>query len=383
MLRAQRFTVTVYALAFSVGAIAGSLAAAAECTDEVRAYHYERFIGQGLFKRLHCGDGAKHMEYWAGAPCAQLEPGDQRPRSVLVIGGNTGSDCVGFLRLVSGNKSYAFHAWQKDVERELNEPYPRPACRNDEYPLRKSSGAGPTKVLCVEPQPNNAKILAKVAASSYWKASLVTIQAAALDEVPDSGTVPFTVDQVTEQSFGYEMGSIVTAATTTSSSSGGSRSAAAAPPARVEHVPATTVDALVAEHLGGVPPAILAIDTEGFDGLVLRGARTTLGSSDAPGLLEFEYHAAGPWGEMRLEQTISELDAFGYDCYWMQGPLIPLTCFDWARFADAHDWSNVVCARRADRCWATALEKAAAVTGAERETFARKYKEWCAHQNLC
>jgi len=94
---------------------------------------------------------------------------------------------------------------------------------------------------------------------------------------------------------------------------------------KVQYVPATTVDALVATHLRGRPPSVLSIDTEGFDALVLRGAAQTLASGRV-GYLEFEYHRYAPWLHMQLNATVAQLDGYGYECYWAQPVLVPLTC---------------------------------------------------------
>jgi hypothetical protein len=62
---------------------------------------------------------------------------------------------------------------------------------------------------------------------------------------------------------------------------------------------------------------------------------------------------------MHLKDTIEYLDEMGYDCYFANrnGP-IPLTCFDWKRFKDKHNWSNIICVNRLNMCWVDALEKA-------------------------
>ena len=127
---------------------------------------------------------------------------------------------------------------------------------------------------------------------------------------------------------------------------------------KVQYVPATTVDALVATHLRGRPPSVLSIDTEGFDPLVLRGAAQTLASGRV-GYLEFEYHRYAPWKHLPLNLTIAQLDGYGYECYWAQPVLVPMTCFQWDKFGGAHEWSNVVCAHRRDACWSNALKEAA------------------------
>jgi FkbM family methyltransferase len=353
-----------------LGAVVGTcgsflpVISAAECTDEIRAANYDRFVGQGGFRPLRCGDGAKFLGYWADSSCAQEQRG---PKQALVIGGNTGSDCVGFLRLVSGDSRFSIGAWKEDVELELNHTFPRSVCPNIEYPLRKTL-ISDAEVLCVEPQQANARVMAKVASSRFWKSGFVPLKAAALDVIPKSGTVPFSTvgfhgvpnGSVQSTHFGQEVAHIFVPGNTSDPGL-----------LLTDHVQATTVDKLVAEKLRGVPPLILAIDTEGFDGLVLNGARHTLSRFDGPGLIQFEYHNIGPWKHMHLQKTVASLDELGYECYWLQGPLIPLTCFDWAQFANRHGWSNVVCARRADSCWAAALEKDSETSNEQRVQFAK------------
>ena len=62
---------------------------------------------------------------------------------------------------------------------------------------------------------------------------------------------------------------------------------------------------------------------------------------------------------MHLKDTIEYLDEMGYDCYFANrnGP-ISLTCFDWKRFKDKHNWINIICVNRLNMCWVDALEKA-------------------------
>jgi hypothetical protein len=107
--------------------------------------------------------------------------------------------------------------------------------------------------------------------------------------------------------------------------------------AATTRVPLTTVDAMM-RSLQLQRLFMLKIDTEGFDPLVLRGARKSLAEHKVD-LLLFEYNDGGVWGadgltlkvgscimrgRTRLHSTCSvqtvtsELESFGYICYFKQ-----------------------------------------------------------------
>jgi hypothetical protein len=99
---------------------------------------------------------------------------------------------------------------------------------------------------------------------------------------------------------------------------------------------------------------ILMIDnTEGHDGLVLMGAKH-LFKQRAIRCVIFEYHSVLPWGEMRLEDTVKELDSLGYDCFFQgQNRLWRITGSCWHSNYEFHLWSNVMCIERNDVWLAT------------------------------
>lgn len=116
----------------------------------------------------------------------------------------------------------------------------------------------------------------------------------------------------------------------------------------VENVKATTVDAMSARlGINADMIDILAIDTEGFDPDVLRGARTML-SEHRIRVIEFEYHKLRLWKVTALADVVSDLETLGYDCFFMQKySLIRLTgCF--VSEYEFHDWANVLCVVRTD-----------------------------------
>jgi len=192
------------------------------------------------------------------------------------------------------------------------------------------------KVFCVEPLPQNFDVLNTTSRFGSWD-QLQMIHAAVADRVPEKGTFGFP----SRASFGLETAHIGQAQENT------------------VLVRGTTVDEIVTHEMGGVVPYLLAVDTEGFDALVLRGANRTLTTGKVK-YIEFEYHNIAPWRNMDLRPTIESLDTAGYICYWAQPRLVLITgCWDWGAFGAMHEWSNVVCARRDDPCWSAALSKAA------------------------
>jgi hypothetical protein len=94
---------------------------------------------------------------------------------------------------------------------------------------------------------------------------------------------------------------------------------------------------------------ILLIDTEGNDYLVIKGAQKLIQARSIR-VIVFEYHFKLPWGEMKLENAVKEMDEFGYECYFQGfGRLWKLTGRNcWHATYEFHKWSNVMCVRRED-----------------------------------
>lgn len=94
----------------------------------------------------------------------------------------------------------------------------------------------------------------------------------------------------------------------------------AAPEARyvgTETVPATTVDALVADH--GLDPAVtlLKVDVQGYESVVLDGARATLSSFAA---VQLELSLAPLYGgSVLMPEQVARMDAAGFDL-WLVDP---------------------------------------------------------------
>ena len=236
----------------------------------------------------------------------------------MVVGGNKGYDCVGWLRFFSnGMAAPKSKAWAKRL------PNQDPGvCKQglEDYPVGIQQD--PT-VFCIEPMPANYKAL-KHAAEDI--PNMIVVQNAVT--LTDQPMVKFP-----DAAFGKEAHGISN---------------------RGADVTAITVDQFIHAHKRR--PDILSVDTEGHDALVLLGAARAL-SSGSIKYLEFEYHEVGPWGSYKLKWVIDYLDNMHYDCYWAgnDGKTTKITkC--WSDAFEFHEWSNVVCASRKSTCWIDALE---------------------------
>ncbi|WIA23878.1 hypothetical protein OEZ85_013528 [Tetradesmus obliquus] len=107
-------------------------------------------------------------------------------------------------------------------------------------------------------------------------------------------------------------------------------------------VPLTTVDAML-DSLQLQRLFLLKIDTEGFDPLVLQGARRSLAEHKVD-LVLFEYNSGGVWGlnGLTLKGVTAELESFGYICYF-EGSLLTRITGCWSDELEVKSWSNVIC----------------------------------------
>ncbi|GMH76085.1 hypothetical protein TrST_g9444 [Triparma strigata] len=189
----------------------------------------------------------------------------------------------------------------------------------------------PPLVLCVEPLPINVKLLHKSCNVLNYDTNFPSLEVLDLAGSSHAGDIVFLPDS---DSAGQDYSSYC-----------------------------TTVDALV-EQYEIKEIDVLAIDTEGYDPLVLSGASKTLKERKVR-YIEFEFHIKGPWVGTSLSSKIEDLDRFGYDCFWAGkddkknvGVLWPLTgTRNWdPRYDDVRAWSNIVCVDRLDQ-WAAVLEE--------------------------
>lgn len=198
------------------------------------------------------------------------------------------------------------------------------------------------RAICVEPMPENIKLINTVKAQVSSAGGLEVVHAAVSNV---TGTARFPVGGMGQENLGL--------------------SSAVAPTERRGEdvqVEVTTVDKLVEDrNLDHVD--VLTIDTEGHDPAVLQGARKTLREKGV-GLLVFEVHQdikGTPWSKTTLHSVVEELASLNFDCYWARndGHLKLLTgCWTAEREAKVSPigWSNVACAR-SKTPWHRAFEK--------------------------
>lgn len=96
---------------------------------------------------------------------------------------------------------------------------------------------------------------------------------------------------------------------------------------------------------------ILQIDTEGNDALVLQGSRQWL-MQNLVRVVMFEYHSLQPWPNYRLFDIVTEMDGYGYDCYFLGKQYFwRLSRNCWHAVYEFHEWANAICVRRDDIWW--------------------------------
>jgi len=95
----------------------------------------------------------------------------------------------------------------------------------------------------------------------------------------------------------------------------------------------------------------LSIDAEGWDALIVEGARQLLEARRVD-VLEFEYHSKGMWAASRaaadrrdLKAVLHSLDAAGYTCFWQgdSGALAQASGAAWCDAFEIRVHSNLVC----------------------------------------
>ena len=91
---------------------------------------------------------------------------------------------------------------------------------------------------------------------------------------------------------------------------------------------------------------ILVIDAEGFEPLVLAGARGLLSSSVRVRLFVFEY--SGMWVNETLANVVDDYDALGYSCFLLQQALVVRLTGCWVPEMEGRYWSNVMCVLRSE-----------------------------------
>lgn len=98
----------------------------------------------------------------------------------------------------------------------------------------------------------------------------------------------------------------------------------------------------------------VAIDTEGYEPLVLDGMRETLRRKRVA-IVEFEVSHKGYWTPYRrdplfaearrVNSTVAWLGDAGYTCFWQANEsVVPMSGSCWRRQFEIRRWSNIVCA---------------------------------------
>ena len=198
-----------------------------------------------------------------------------------------------------------------------------------------ASAATAPRAVAIEAQPVNADLLRRVLRISGLDTVVDVVNAGASNV---TGTLKLTPIRHA----GVETGHIAET---------GRKAGGRAKAERTIDVPAVTVDSIVASHqLSHV--TLLAIDVEGFDALVLDGAKELLSRRGAQ-LVEFEYHGVGMWkSERSLKAEVERMCGWGYECFWSGAPgAPPLGIFGalhplrpWCPRFETRRYSNVVCA---------------------------------------
>ena len=290
--------------------------------------------------------------------------------NVLVVGGNKGYDCVGWARFIAGNRntSISEKRWMQRLRAYLNKKgrsnitltgscvdtlaegeAGHGKSNNEAYPPLAANGGVAGHVYCVEPMPINVELI-RVALNTHdapWnvptpRITVIPAAVSSAEGMPASGFFKFHNDP---KNPGREDVGI----------------------AKLDYqsnlpfveVRATTVDAIVSEHLAkGQTINVLTVDTEGNDPNVLLGASKTLAKGTID-YIQFEVHDHGAWATTTVKSVVDYLETFDYDCFWVTDAkehvayLVSGSCWD-ARY-DAHkEWSNMVCARR-ETCWHRSL----------------------------
>jgi len=260
------------------------------------------------------------------------------------VGCNTGVNSIAWLAKY-GDKPGVIHDWSEGLRNigvgtgACSENFKNNRTSRVSRAFKKNILAGPLdysgplkpRAICVEPMPDNVKLLNTVKAQVSSAGGLEVVNAAVSNA---TGTASFPVGGMGQEDLGL--------------------SSAVVTSERREdvQVEVTTVDKLVEDrNLDHVD--VLTIDTEGHDPAVLQGARKTLREKGV-GLLVFEVHQdkkGTPWSQTTLFSVVEELASLQFDCYWARhdGHLKRLTgCWTIKREDKLNGpigWSNVACAR--------------------------------------
>lgn len=302
-----------------------------------------RWTYQGFLASIEPDDTWVDAVASRGSACAK-----QRMRAIE-IGANSGFDCAGWARVLSHDLELASAinstSWKQAMTSAAGVPPPHRA--TSDRPLATSPlSAEPALVDCLEIVPALATALTRAASQEPFKSGGMHVHNIGIEK--EDGWLPVRFHKrwnIFDQGASIQIGPDTSGGTT---------------------VRTLSVDSFVFGRAGEpiakpFVPTVLTVDTEGHDARVLLGAKRTLGSGEVA-YLQFEFHQLPPWPDTPLRSVIDMLDGFGFDC-WFAGsggmtpsPLTPRSC--WTDHYGKHEWSNIVCAHRAQACWHGALMQA-------------------------
>jgi len=233
---------------------------------------------------------------------------------------NTGSDAIQMTRMGMSNSDFDVLAWAKAMDSD-EISY---VCHGAASKEVNSKTKRPGEMHCIEPMPETFLALSNASTELDTESKNFIVSHTAISST--NGEIKFPIGNAAGvERFGMD---------------------ACDEGRNCKSVPMYTLETYVDKFVRGTGPVnILQIDVEGFDFDVLFGASSVL---DRTQYLEFEYHRAGHWGSLHLQDAVRLLlDRKGFTCYWMgKGKLWRSTeCY--VRAYDIwYDWSNVACVHR-------------------------------------
>ncbi len=239
--------------------------------------------------------------------------------TILSIGCNKGDDFIAEMGDWSGDEIFSVANYRAQLNQKFS-AFSARACGHISVPGFKVPKRA-IRGFCVEPMPNNYRLIETLMVSLNYLGPVTLIQAA-VSSFPGFAMFP------NGQSGGESFGLGVTY------------------DAPLVAVRVTTIDEIVSKH--NIPSIeFLSIDTEGNDVRAIIGGIRSL-AAEKVRYMEFEYHKVGRWAFSDLQDVVDILDQLGFDCYWAlnSGGLSRLTgCWHDSYYTDRF-WSNVACVQR-------------------------------------
>ena len=253
-----------------------------------------------------------------------FDPTSRAPLVLIDVGANTGDTSAALVGLFTSS----------ECARYLR-VLPQPKDAHDGCPRSRA------RIFAFEPLSANFRVLSERAAEGGWAESGWTgVNAAAVSpELAVNGSIVFFGDE----NVGNQQGSLDVHASRATIDE-------AANKWRMQ-VRALTIDAhLAASGLQEATISLLKVDTEGFDGHVLRGAQKALALHRVRAIV-FEYNDKWRFAKGEsLEGTVAFLESLEYECFMITPSLfIPISAVFWDARFEWFGWSNVLCMVRGAR----------------------------------